>query len=284
MKKTEKTVNFLTHTDLKKSIRSRYEASHWVVIDEVRDASGFDSTRSIDTIAFGLYSSRGYEVHAFECKASRSDWLKELQQPDKADEFAKITDKFWIVANKGVVEKEELPIGWGLIVARKHGEGFRTRIHKQAVMWDWAGSPLPRPFVASMLTRFRKELDKWTETSVLQASIKDELRSEFNRGIEIGENRAQTKYGHFHKLKEQVDSFEKASGISISRYIGGKDLGKKVALVTKLQSLGGWEGFEKQAKRLSMSLSNSANDIDERIDNIKKKCIEMFTFDEESND
>ncbi len=69
--------------DLRFALRKRCAPPAWALFEEVRDRQGHDSKRSADAIAMSLYKSRGYEVHGFELKISRGDWLKELKRPEK---------------------------------------------------------------------------------------------------------------------------------------------------------------------------------------------------------
>ncbi len=64
-------------------------------------------------------NSRGYPRHGFEIKVSRSDWLNELRQPDKAETFRPYCH-YWslVISDKSMVKEGELPEGWGLLVPR----------------------------------------------------------------------------------------------------------------------------------------------------------------------
>ena len=73
-----------------------------------------------DCIVFNIYPSRDFMVIGFEVKASRSDWVKELQNPQKADPIVRQCDEFYVVeARQGIVKKHELPKGWGLLTLKK---------------------------------------------------------------------------------------------------------------------------------------------------------------------
>lgn len=101
-------------------LRARHAAKggngpEWAFVQHVRDASGFDAKRTIDAIALGLWPSRGHELHAFEVKVTRADWRRELKDPSKAESFIRRVDRFWMVAPRGVIPKDELPVGWGLL-------------------------------------------------------------------------------------------------------------------------------------------------------------------------
>ena len=87
----------------------------WVFMPKVRSAAGFDAERTADALAMSLWPSKDLELHGFEVKISRSDWLRELKNPEKSAPFIELVDRWFIVAPKDIVKKEELPQNWGLI-------------------------------------------------------------------------------------------------------------------------------------------------------------------------
>jgi hypothetical protein len=67
--------------------------------------SGAASRRTIDAYMMSLWPSRGLTLTAFECKSSRSDWHRELQMPEKAEEFCALADYFYlVVGDKDIVQ------------------------------------------------------------------------------------------------------------------------------------------------------------------------------------
>lgn len=56
-----------------------------------------------------------------EIKVSRSDWLVELRNPDKAQAWKQHCDQWWLVAPKHVARIEELPPGWGWSAPTRSG-------------------------------------------------------------------------------------------------------------------------------------------------------------------
>lgn len=81
--------------------------------------------RRIDVVAMGLWRSTGHLVHGIELKVSRSDWLKELRQPEKAQAAIRTCDYWWLaIGDRAIVKDGELPDGWGLLVP--HGRGLRA--------------------------------------------------------------------------------------------------------------------------------------------------------------
>lgn len=95
-----------------------------LLIEEVAAPS---SNRRIDLLRIGMWASRGHQIIAHELKVSRSDWLRELEDPAKADAWWPYCHQLWIVAPQGVVTPDELPSGWGLM---NPPTGTRTRTRK----------------------------------------------------------------------------------------------------------------------------------------------------------
>jgi len=69
-----------------------------------------------DAIYVGFTGTSGRILVGHEVKASRSDWLNELNKPGKADAWADQCHEWWLVAAPGIVHDGELPDGWGLMV------------------------------------------------------------------------------------------------------------------------------------------------------------------------
>jgi hypothetical protein len=73
------------------------------------------SSRRCDLLRIGLWPSRGYGIDVHELKVSRSDWLRELDDPAKADAWWPYSSRFWVVAPPKMIRPEEMPPGWGLM-------------------------------------------------------------------------------------------------------------------------------------------------------------------------
>jgi len=129
--------------ELGSAIERRYAEPEWFTLPHV----GMDG-RLIDYIAFGLWRSRGNLILGFEIKASRSDWLRELKNPSKAELTTLACDEWWIVAPRGTVMLDELPRGWGLL--EKRGRGLRCVAKAQTRQADFC-----RQMVASFIRRSR---------------------------------------------------------------------------------------------------------------------------------
>jgi hypothetical protein len=91
----------------------------------IREAQAPGSLRRCDLVYIGLTPSRGLGIDAHEIKATRADWLRELDNPAKAAPWWECCTRFWIVAPAGVVDPAELPEGWGLMHPPRTGRRFK---------------------------------------------------------------------------------------------------------------------------------------------------------------
>lgn len=86
---------------------------------------------------YGPAESR-HPLLGFEVKTSRSDWLRELNDPEKSRPFREVCREWWIVVSDASIVRDDLPAGYGLLVAR----GSRLRV---AVAPAPNPNPLPMP-------------------------------------------------------------------------------------------------------------------------------------------
>ena len=101
--------------DLVGLLRKKYEDSRkYIVLEQVADGTGFDRIRTIDAVVFSLWPSDGLTRAAFEIKVSRSDFIRELQIPNKHKWCRECFHEFWFVAPKEVIQLDEIPggVGW----------------------------------------------------------------------------------------------------------------------------------------------------------------------------
>lgn len=197
-----------TH-QIREALRKKYCLPEWVLMEEVRDAAGFDSRRSADGIAMSMWPSRGLEVHGFEIKASRSDWLREIKNPAKAEAIANYCDKWWIVAAQKVVNPGELPPMWGLL-EQTGADGLKVQI--QAPTREDV-RPLDRSFVAAMLRR-AGQIDEYTIRTKIEEATRqhhEEARQYADREIAARTKRHQEVIARLELIKEK-------SGIDILGY------------------------------------------------------------------
>ena len=117
----KKSIPKLKADDVCRALETHYGDSA-VVVFEVPDATGFAGKgRRMDAVAVGCWPSRGMYLHAIEVKVSRSDFLKEIGDPAKAEAIAQYCDCMYVAAPKGMVDAAELPPKWGLYEVSESG-------------------------------------------------------------------------------------------------------------------------------------------------------------------
>lgn len=147
--------------------------NRWIIAEHVRARCGFAGyrdgelgrLRTADALAIDTWLSKGMELHGFEVKCSRSDWLTELKAPEKSEPFRAICDRWWlVVSDASFVKDGELPHGWGLMALTTRNERFYNhqlqryetreittlrRVKKAPKMSD--REPIPRHLLATLL-------------------------------------------------------------------------------------------------------------------------------------
>lgn len=147
--------NATTERDVLDVLATRYaqrsgNGPAWAFVPHVRNgagwggASGYGGLRTCDALALSLYTSTGFSLIGHEVKVDRSDWLRELKDPTKADAFRRFCNRWLLVAPEGVARRDELPEGWGLLIV-KNG---RARIGVSAP--ELEPEPMPRGLVVAL--------------------------------------------------------------------------------------------------------------------------------------
>lgn len=120
----------------------------FAMIPEVGNSTGANCRRHIDAVVMSLYPSRGLNIYGIEIKVSRSDWIRERDNPKKADEIAQFCDGFYLaISDATVALLPEVPDTWGLISCATG----KAKIIRHAPKLN--PEPLTRGFVAAMLRR-----------------------------------------------------------------------------------------------------------------------------------
>lgn len=213
-----------TTNDLCDLLRIRFCPPVYALLFEVRDAAGFSAQRTADALAMGLWPSRGLHLIGFEIKASRADWLRELKNPAKAERFHRYCDMWYIVAaDRTIVRDDELPPGWGLLTPMK-GTG-RGGLHTHVAASAMAAEAPSRSFLAALLKRS-------IEQSVDAKALQDALEQGKKLGLEGGKLSRRMLEGELNQLRERVQKFEQASGVSLlNSWESGGEIGRAVKMV-----------------------------------------------------
>jgi hypothetical protein len=119
----------------------------WIAIREARSGASFaGNTRQCDYLAINTWQGRGMQVVGHEIKVSKADWQKELDNPDKAEMFARYCRRWWVVMPSvlAIKVRDEVPPAWGLISVSELGrctelQSAPAREPEQIPAWWWIG-------------------------------------------------------------------------------------------------------------------------------------------------
>lgn len=211
--------------DMHALLRKRYPPDAWALMWEVGDATGMRHTRWADAVAMSLWPTHGLLLHGMEIKVSRSDWVRELQNPAKAEAVAQYCDRWWlVVSDKAFVKPGELPECWGLMAPNAKGN-----LQVVTPAKELKPKPLTREFLASLLRAAAKPAVKADSASISRAVQEAVAKSD-----ETMQRLNETVSHKLAALTKQLLDFERFSGLTISQARYGwtqyeaKQIGEKV--------------------------------------------------------
>lgn len=154
-------------------LHARYGRFHgngprYVCAEHVRNGASFYADRTLDMIAIDLWTSGGLATHGHEVKVSRSDWLVERRVPEKAESFAQFLDYFWVVAPAGVVQRAELPTGYGLIQPTPDGLALRVLVRAKR---RTGHEPMGWPMITALIRAAAKTAARYATRSTEHAAV-----------------------------------------------------------------------------------------------------------------
>jgi len=244
-----------------KALAAKYTAPEYAFLTEVRNSVGFQKKiRTADAMAMSLWPSRGLYMTGFEVKVSRADWKKELESPEKAEELARFCKLWFVACPDKMIDKDEVPPGWGLIYVREDGS---LKYQKPAPEQPTTEEPTWILFASLM----RDVVDNWTPKSLTDERLRvaiDEAKKNWENSQRYDRSRAEEKLA---TIRKNVAAFESASGIKIdqySEYFNG-EIGKAVALVRC------WQGTPPdQLSVMQSSIERLGREVGEVINSIGK--------------
>ena len=207
-------------------LAKRYPSPEYAFLPQVPDGTTTNKRRTVDALALGLWRSRGFAMHGFECKVSRGDWLRERKNPLKAETIAVHCDYWWVVAGDGdMIPVDELPDEWGLMVA----EGKSLKVIRAAP--KRTPEPITLPILCGILRRA-------TEGVVPKESVRDQIDDAYQRGRKDADRHAShdSHKRAYDQLLADMKAFEAASGVCVSRGWDGKKIGDAVARFMRIEN------------------------------------------------
>lgn len=119
----------MTAKEIVERLRQCYKDNRqFVYVEELRPGTGYkrygekkNPEQRIDFWVVNCYPSTNFLATAFEIKVSRSDFLHEIQCPEKRQQALELSNEYYFATPKGLVRPEEIPPECGLVEFSKDG-------------------------------------------------------------------------------------------------------------------------------------------------------------------
>lgn len=235
------------------ALRQHLPEREWALLFEVGNATGHNCRRHADAVGMSLWPSRGFELHGFEFKCSKTDLKREVENPEKADAVGKFCDHWWVVvSDPKVLEGIEVPAAWGIMVLE---EGAIVRKRHAKVL---EAQPITRGFVAALLRRASETHNRLTNEAAqaLRWKVEREQQEAFK-----ARKQDTSALDALQQLQNVVATFERETGLHVSRFDWQtRKLAEQIKLVGILENL---------------HLGDKAESLRRAAENVEKVCAAM---------
>lgn len=254
-----------TH-ELVEMLRKKYPKDAYALLFEVRNATGYASReRYADAIGMSLWPSRGLEVLGFEMKVSRSDWLKELATPGKAEAICKYCDRWFIVAPPKIVRSGELPATWGLLEVKRGCLVVTTPAPKLQP------EVMPVSFIASLFREAQRQL---TDEAQVDRIVNKRVNAERKDIMYVESRKSEMLEARLQELEKVVHDFEKSSGVRLSsRWAYPQKTPADIGNALKMILDGGPINYIKDLELLRNRLTHVVESMDMAIVGLKRTPV-----------
>lgn len=202
---------------LKALSAKRFKSPAYVMLREVRNATGWAANRAADAIVVSCWPSHGLWLGGIEQKVSRGDWLRELKQPEKAHAIMRYCAHWWVATTPGIVRDGELPENWGLLEVDDAG-----KVTEKVRAPKLTPEPITLDFVCALLRNhaegFEGELARARQSGV--ASVKLDSASanaeDLKYELDMARREAKAAKERAERLQLEVSSFERRTGACVA--------------------------------------------------------------------
>lgn len=250
----------MTAKEVVKYLRTlRYADRAWACLEQVGNATGHACKRTADLVAFGLWPSQGMEVHGIEIKVARSDWVRELQQPEKVEEgFYRYCDRWYVACPDGLIEPAEVPPSWGLLTIEGGGKVKMARDSSKLESQPWGKGQ-----VAAVMRRMVEQMPAAAMLAAAKSEAMQEARKEAKASVDLAaERRYELLHEQHERLLKTVRDFEASSGLHLEHVWNGGRIGEAVLAVMGGSAEQMMQRSKEQATRLRDWLSTWLKDVE----------------------
>ena len=220
-----------------------------VMLCNVGDGAGFRNNGWSDAISMQTWPSKRLTVCGYEVKATRSDWLRELDSPSKNRAWQDQCHEWYIIAPKDAVKLEELPISWGLMVPQG-ADGLRIASRSERPGKDIVSLDL----LAAVFRAAGRELTIGLDKAKI--SIRDEIRSQVAEELRMDKAEAEAGRARYEELMSALGG----------RWENHEELKRRARAVREFNV----EGAIRRVRSMRIELENMAKRLAEAEESLAK--------------
>ena len=225
--------------DLRARVMKLWAPPAYYVLNEVRNGTGYGRREGyVDVLAMSVWPSRGLELIGAELKVSRTDWLRELKDPEKAEKFVKYCHRWYLITANDAAKEQEIPPTWGWMVAGPKGlKTIKAAPELKPDLPDWL-------LLASIFRNIAAPLQGMVSEREVDNLVRQKALAEAadtQRTLDEMGKRANEARQDYERLADCVRNFSCASGVDLGTWrIKEEDFRKEGAL---------YHEFKERAKR-----------------------------------
>lgn len=245
----------LTSQDMLNLLEKRYPKTQgFVFLTEVGDATGSAVNRHADAVVLQTWPSRGIALEGFEIKVSRSDLVRELENPRKADGVGRYCSSWWLVLSKAtIMDGLVIPATWGILVAGKRDRldvVRQPKIVKKPKEWT-------PTFIAALVRNA-------SEGNGVEAARREAREEGFRDGQKYSEGRRASTLERLEHLEKKVQAFDAGLGRGFGLEHSSPDRARELGTYAKAWL--GMSGEKIEAiKRLAYEVGIVSEDLNKTI-------------------
>lgn len=240
----------ITSAHIRAALKEKFPVKSHALLFEVGNSTGYEQRRWLDAVAMGLWPSHGHEIDGIEIKISRSDYKRELEDHSKAGIIHQYCHRFWIACPKDMLNKNELPAGWGLMEFDQEKLSLRVKVKPEN------RNPVAPTsgFVAAMLRRaaesYHQDVDQLlgTKYRAQETEIRNRLQSDFDRRVSSHKE----EHAEFLQKLKQIQA---ATGIDLTKWSASEDQIAAIKFAQKhIKKYGGVKQLKDQLVKLAAGI------------------------------
>ncbi len=205
-----------TENDVAGMVAKKFPSPAYAFLTQVRNGTGHERrrNRTAYAVAVSCYPSRGLYAVGIEIKVSKSDWRKELADPQKSSDIQQYCRYWYVAAPKGIVPLGEVPDNWGLIECDRS-----SKIVKAAPRLE--EKPMDTLMACSVIRNCNKIM-------VPAAEVQQRVRERLE---EVRANERSLVQREISELQATISAFEEASGVSLAKRWDSGYIGRAVKFI-----------------------------------------------------